>query len=46
MLISGVPTALPLIMADPTRIPDHIMSGPELPIDDSVRARFFGAAVS
>jgi 2-polyprenyl-6-methoxyphenol hydroxylase-like FAD-dependent oxidoreductase len=35
-------TALPLIMADPTRIPDHIMSGPDLPIDDSVRARFFG----
>jgi 2-polyprenyl-6-methoxyphenol hydroxylase-like FAD-dependent oxidoreductase len=35
-------TALPLIAADPTRIPDHIMSGPELPIDDSVRARFFG----
>jgi 2-polyprenyl-6-methoxyphenol hydroxylase-like FAD-dependent oxidoreductase len=39
-------TALPLIMADPMRIPDHIMSGPELPIDDSVRARFFGEAVS
>ena len=27
-----------------TRIPDHIMSGPELPIDDNVRSRFFGAA--
>jgi 2-polyprenyl-6-methoxyphenol hydroxylase-like FAD-dependent oxidoreductase len=35
-------TAMPLITADPTRIPDHIISGPELPIDDSVRARFFG----
>ena len=35
-------TALPLIAADATRIPDHIMSGPELPIDDGVRARFFG----
>ncbi len=35
-------TALPLIAADPTRIPDHIMSGPELSIDDSVRSRFFG----
>jgi len=35
-------TALPLIAADPTRIPDHIMSGPELPIDDNVRSRFFG----
>ena len=34
--------AMPLIAEDPTRIPDHIMSGPELPIDDSVRARFFG----
>ena len=33
-------TALPLIAADPTRIPDHIMSGPELSIDDSVRSRF------
>jgi menaquinone-9 beta-reductase len=35
-------TAMPLILEDPTRIPDHIMSGPELPIDDGVRARFFG----
>jgi len=34
--------AMPLIAEDPTRIPDHIMSGPELPIDDGVRARFFG----
>jgi 2-polyprenyl-6-methoxyphenol hydroxylase-like FAD-dependent oxidoreductase len=34
--------AMPLIGEDPTRIPDHIMSGPELPIDESVRARFFG----
>ena len=34
--------AMPLIAEDPTRIPDHIMSGPELPIDDDVRARFFG----
>ena len=39
-------TALPLIAADPTRIPDHIMSGPELSIDDSVRSRFFGEAAS
>jgi 2-polyprenyl-6-methoxyphenol hydroxylase-like FAD-dependent oxidoreductase len=39
-------TALPLIAADPTRIPDHIMSGPELSIDDSVRSRFFGRAES
>jgi menaquinone-9 beta-reductase len=34
--------AMPLIVEDPTRVPDHIISGPELPIDDSVRARFFG----
>jgi 2-polyprenyl-6-methoxyphenol hydroxylase-like FAD-dependent oxidoreductase len=34
--------AMPLIAQDPTRVPDHIISGPELPIDDSVRARFFG----
>jgi menaquinone-9 beta-reductase len=34
--------AMPLIAEDPTRIPDHIISGPELPIDDSVRSRFFG----
>ncbi len=39
-------TALPLIAADPTRIPDHIMSGPELSIADSVRSRFFGQAES
>ena len=38
-------TAMPLIAEDPTRIPDHIISGPELPIDDSVRARFFGEPV-
>ena len=38
--------ALSLIASDPTRIPDHIMSGPELPIDDNVRSRFFGAAES
>ena len=36
--------AMPLIQEDPTRIPDHIISGPELPIYESVRARFFGEA--
>jgi 2-polyprenyl-6-methoxyphenol hydroxylase-like FAD-dependent oxidoreductase len=39
-------TALPLIAADPTRIPDHIISGPELPIDDNVRSRFLGRTES
>ena len=34
--------AMPLIAQDPTRVPDHIFSGPELPINDEVRARFFG----
>lgn len=34
--------ALPLIVQDLTRVPDHIFSGPEMPLDDSVRARFFG----
>lgn len=34
--------AMPLIQEDPTRVPDHIISGPRLPIDESVRARFFG----
>ncbi|MBV9885644.1 MAG: FAD-dependent monooxygenase [Acidobacteria bacterium] len=36
--------AMPGIMADITRVPDHLFSGPELPADDSVRARFFGEA--
>jgi len=34
--------ALPLIMTDPTRIPNHLNSGPELPFDDSIRSRLFG----
>jgi menaquinone-9 beta-reductase len=34
--------ALPLIAQDLTRVPDHLFSGPELPLDDGVRARFFG----
>jgi 2-polyprenyl-6-methoxyphenol hydroxylase-like FAD-dependent oxidoreductase len=34
--------ALPLIAEDPTRVPDHIMSGPDLPLDEQVRARLFG----
>lgn len=33
---------MPLIAEDPTRVPDHILSGPQLPLDDHVRARFFG----
>ena len=34
--------ALPLLMADPTRLVDVTSNGPEVPIDDSVRRRFFG----
>ena len=34
--------ALPLIAEDPTRVPDHLFSGPDMPLDDDVRARFFG----
>lgn len=34
--------AMPLIAQDPTRVPDHILCGPELPVNDQVRARFFG----
>ena len=34
--------ALPLIAEDPTRAPDHLFSGPELPSDESVRRNFFG----
>lgn len=33
---------LPLREQDPTRIPDHIVGGPDLPFDDTVRRRFFG----
>ena len=36
--------AMPLINDDPARIPDHIFSGPELPIDEGVKARFVGEA--
>lgn len=34
--------ALPLIAADPTRLPDVPFSGPDSPAGDEVRARFFG----
>jgi 2-polyprenyl-6-methoxyphenol hydroxylase-like FAD-dependent oxidoreductase len=34
--------AMPLIAEDPMRVPDHLFSGPEMPVDDSVRARFYG----
>jgi len=34
--------AMPLIAEDPTRVPDNLFSGPDLPVDDDVRARLFG----
>jgi len=34
--------ALPRIAEDLSRVPDHLFSGPEMPLDDTVRARFFG----
>lgn len=34
--------AMPLIAQDLTRVPDHLFSGPDLPADETVRARFFG----
>jgi 2-polyprenyl-6-methoxyphenol hydroxylase-like FAD-dependent oxidoreductase len=34
--------ALPLIAQDKTRMLNHLLSGPDLPADDSVRRRFFG----
>src|SRR5262249_40298245 len=34
--------AMPKIVEDGTRVPDHVLSGPDLPADENVRARFFG----
>jgi 2-polyprenyl-6-methoxyphenol hydroxylase-like FAD-dependent oxidoreductase len=34
--------ALPRIVEDASRVPDHLFGGPDLPADDTVRARFFG----
>ena len=36
--------ALPLILQDPTRIPDGPVSGPECRVDESARKRMFGEA--
>jgi 2-polyprenyl-6-methoxyphenol hydroxylase-like FAD-dependent oxidoreductase len=33
--------ALPLIGADPMRMPDHVLGGPDLPWSDAVRRTFF-----
>jgi hypothetical protein len=34
--------AFPLIAQDPARIPDGLVSGPEIPLGEEVRRRFFG----
>ncbi len=34
--------ALPLLAEDPTRGPDILFSGPDLPVNEEVRRRFFG----
>jgi 2-polyprenyl-6-methoxyphenol hydroxylase-like FAD-dependent oxidoreductase len=34
--------ALPLVAADDSRLPDVLLSGPDVPADDAVRRRFFG----
>ncbi len=40
---AGLRTRLmPLIAEDPKRVPDHILSGPDLPLNAQVRARLFG----
>ena len=34
--------AFPLIAQDPTRVPDLPVSGPDLPVNEETRRRFFG----
>lgn len=34
--------SMPLIAEDPSRVPDHILSGPDLPLNEQLRARLFG----
>ena len=34
--------AIPLIAQDPTRVPDHLNSGLDLPLNEQVRAQMFG----
>jgi menaquinone-9 beta-reductase len=34
--------AMPKITEDLSRVPDHLFGGPDLPMDETVRARFFG----
>ena len=34
--------AMPRLAEDLSRVPDHLFSGPDLPVDDTVRAQLFG----
>jgi hypothetical protein len=34
--------ALPLLMTDPSRVPDVLISGPNQPLGDADRVRFIG----
>ena len=34
--------ALPLIAREPDRMPDHLIGGPDLPVSEAVRRRYFG----
>ena len=34
--------ALPPLMTEPDRVPDHVWSGPEMPFGEEVRKRLFG----
>jgi hypothetical protein len=34
--------ALPKIVEEPDRVPEHLFGGPDLPCDETVRGRFFG----
>ena len=34
--------ALPKLAMDPSRLPDHLFAGPDIPFDASTRARLFG----
>jgi 2-polyprenyl-6-methoxyphenol hydroxylase-like FAD-dependent oxidoreductase len=38
--------AFPLFAQDPTRVPDLLCSGPEIPLDANAKARFFGEDVA
>jgi hypothetical protein len=38
----GAQRAFPLIAQEPERVPDGFVSGPEIPLGETVKRRFFG----